>query len=196
MHSGTPNDFDLRQALESLFQCHGEKWLGFVRRMLRNRADAEDAVQEAIRRVLASRQHFASPDDLRMYLARAVANTAIEFYHLRRRDSLRCLPLKEQYLAHAGAISPQQQMERLEEFAERSLVLMLALEGLDTLPPKQYQALQMTLLDPSAASIREAGVENGIPYSTLRHRSLQGIRRLRSYVHRAARITQTRPVPA
>ena len=79
---------------------------------------------------------------------------------------------------------------------ERSQVLALALKGLDTLPAKQYQALQMTLLDPGAASIREAGVENGIPYSTLRHRSLQGIRRLRSYVHRAARVAETRPVPA
>ena len=60
-------------------------------------------------------------------------------------------------------------------------------EGLAHLPLKQYQAVHLTVMDPSAVSMRDAGIENDIPYSTLRHRSVQGIRRLRRFLCRALR---------
>ncbi|PYV14406.1 MAG: hypothetical protein DMG07_12070 [Acidobacteria bacterium] len=60
-------------------------------------------------------------------------------------------------------------------------------EGLAHLPAKQYEALRLTLFERPHTSIRDAGLERGIPYSTLRHRSVQGIRRLQKFVRRALR---------
>jgi hypothetical protein len=39
-------------------------------------------------------------------------------------------------------------------------------------------------MGPRDISIRDAGLVHGIPYSTLRHRTVQGLRRLRSYAKR------------
>jgi RNA polymerase sigma factor (sigma-70 family) len=193
--SRTQADLDVRDVLAVLINRHGEKWLRFVRRMLRNSADAEDVLQEAVRRVLTTRRSFASEDQVRMYLSRAIGNTAIEFYHTRRRESLRQLPLQEHVIAYADSMNPQAYLEQIECAAERAQALKLLQAGLGSLPAKQYEALCMTVLDPGEASIREAGSENGIPYSTLRHRSVQGIRRLRNYLHRATRVAELKFLP-
>jgi RNA polymerase sigma factor (sigma-70 family) len=194
--SGTHADLDVREVLAVLINRHSEKWLRFVRRMLRNSADAEDVLQEAVRRVLMTQRSFASEDQVRMYLSRAIGNTAIEFYHIRRRECLRHLPLQEHLIAYADSVDPQAHLEQVECAAERTRALKLLQEGLGSLPAKQYEALCMTILDPGEISIREAGAENGIPYSTLRHRSVQGIRRLRSYLHRATRVAELKFVLA
>jgi len=55
--------------------------------------------------------------------------------------------------------------------------------------------LRMTMLDPGTVSIREAGAGNGIPYSTLRHRTMQGIHRLRLHLHRSLRAAGPAPWP-
>ncbi len=183
----SPGPLDLAGALGTLVGRHGHKWRRHVERVLGNAADAEDVLQEAVRRVLLVRREFPSEDQLRMYLARAVSNTAIEFYKKRKRERRRQLPLHEQVIAHTDGANPQECMEEQERLAARERILRLAGEGLRRLPAKQYEALCMTVLAPRILSIREAGCENGIPYSTLRHRSLQGLRRLRRYVCRMLR---------
>jgi len=81
-------------------------------------------------------------------------------------------------------------MVQLEKDTERLRAASFLQEGLARLPFKQYEALRMTLLETGRISMRGAGVENGIPYSTLRHRSIQGIRRLRRHIHRAIRTSE------
>lgn len=187
---------DIRETVGDLVERFGRKWLRFVRRMVRNPADAEDVLQEAVCRVLARGRGFHTQEQVRMYLARAVGNTAIDFYHRRRRTCLRELPLQEHRIACVDARNPHDDLEERERVAGHARAAELLAEGLGRLPPKQYQALCLTVLDPGGASIREAGTESGIPYSTLRHRSMTGIRRLRTFLHRAARAARLRLVLA
>ena len=187
MHREIQQGLNLREVLGELVGRHSARWLGFVERMLRNAADAQDVLQEAVCRVLVAKRSFSSENDVRMYLSRAISNRAIELYHSRRRERLRQIPLEEHLIARDDAVDPEQYMVQSEKATERLRAASFLQEGLARLPLKQYEAIRMTLLASGCASMREAGVESGIPYSTLRHRSIQGIRRLRRHIHRAIR---------
>ncbi len=178
---------DLAGAIASLMDKHREKWLKVVLRIVGNQEDAEDVMQEAVRRVLMRNRPFPSIDQVRMYLGRTISNTAIELYHVRKRERMRHLPLLEQLLPSLEEGNPHSFLQYREESDQVVLLLKLLEEALDQLPAKQYEAVRITLLEPGSVSIREAGTEKGIPYSTLRHRCLQGIRRLRRYINRAMR---------
>ncbi len=184
----SPAESDGRQLLDfvdRVVRSHRPGWVRFARRVVRNEADAEDAVQEAVRRVLARGRPFNTSEDLRMYLGRAVSNMAIELYHERRKERERLRPVRENAIADTGAQGPDQLLEEREAAAERDRMVTILSDGLARLPPKQYEAVRLTVLESGGASIRDAGVASGIPYSTLRHRSVQGLRRLRKYAHRA-----------
>ena len=180
---------DSEEAMVRLLKCHGEKWLKFVRRIVGNWEDAEDVLQEAVRRVLVRNRLFGTDDEMRMYLGRAVANTAVEFYNSRKRERMRQSPLQEITVADPGSCCPHTALEEREKFREEARLIQILNDGLAMLPAKQYEALQLTLLQTDHSSMRDAGSAAGIPYSTLRHRSVQGLRRLRKFVHRALRST-------
>lgn len=177
----------LREFVDSVVRTHGPGWVRYVRRLVKNEADAEDAVQEAVRRVLARNRQFASSEDVRMYLGRAVSNTAIELYHQRQRDRERLRPIRDNTLPGDGGTTPQDYMEQMERDAEHTRLLAILNDALEKLPVKQHEAVRLTLLQARAASIRDAGMASGIPYSTLRHRTMQGLRRLRKYAYREMR---------
>ena len=172
----------LCEALGNVFMRNRRRWLGYLACFLDNRGDADDVLQEAVGRVLARNLPFTSEDQLRMYLSRAISNTAIEFYHLRRKERMCRRPLDLSACADCDRGSPQDLLERMEQNVRHEKARHLMRAGLSKLPPKQYEALCLTYLNPERNSIREAGMSRGIPYSTLRHRSIQGIRRLRRYV--------------
>jgi RNA polymerase sigma-70 factor (ECF subfamily) len=178
---------ELPLIVERLMRRHGRMWLRFVQRMLQNQADAEDVLQDAILKMLARGRHFASPDQARMYLGRIISNTAIELYHMRKRLRMQQLPLQEQMHQAMPRDDPAYPLSEKEERRIREQVLHLLAEGLARLPMKQYEALRMTIMDPEPLSIRDAGVELDVPYSTLRHRKLQGLRRLKKFLMRALR---------
>jgi len=177
-------DLELPNLIEILMLRHRERWLRFAQRVVRDRADAEDVLQEAALKMLTRNRSFCSRDQARMYLGRIISNTAIEIYHMRRRQRLRHCPLNEPRLASRHG-DPERLLWEMEGWQTRAHMLELLGKGLASLPPKQYEAVRMTVLDPALASIRDAGAEHDIPYSTLRHRSLQGLRQLRRYLHRA-----------
>jgi RNA polymerase sigma factor (sigma-70 family) len=181
---------DLRAVVTVLVESHGPKWLRFVARIVGSPEDAQDVLQEAVHRVLARNRSFGSDEEVRLYLGRAITNRAFELYHARKLERIRRVVLEDTRLPAVDSWSPQRQLEERERDVERQRVLALVREGLTRLPPKQYEALSLTLLEPIASSIRDAGLERGIPYSTLRHRSLQGIRRLQRFVRRALRRTE------
>lgn len=177
----------LRTALGSIIQNNAGKWLRFILAILRNEADAEDVVQEAVRRVLARDLSFGSEDQVRMYLGRAIGNAALELYNCRKRERRRQAPINEQVLLPSNLSSPFSCMEESEKLDEKEQILYLLDQGLKRLPPKQYEALRLTILESRGLSIRDVGMTNGIPYSTLRHRSKQGLKQLRKFLQGKSR---------
>jgi RNA polymerase sigma-70 factor, ECF subfamily len=177
----------LRSALGSVIHRNCSKWLRFILAILKDEMDAEDVIQEAVRRLLVRDLPFGSEDQLRMYLGRAIGNAAFELYNRRKRERMRCLPVNEQILLPAYASNPLVCMEHTGKSEEKERLLGLIEEGLKRLPTKQHEALRLTILDSRGLSIRDAGATSGIPYSTLRHRSKQGLRSLRKFLEKHSR---------
>jgi RNA polymerase sigma factor (sigma-70 family) len=184
---GIAESEDLRSVLGSILDRNGGKWLRFIIGILRNEADAEDVIQEAVRRVLARNLQLPSEEQMRMYLGRAIGNAALELYNSRKRERLKHIPIREHLLLPAGASNPHRHMEERETSAEKERLLSLLQEGLMALPQKQHEALRLTVLESQGLSIRDIGTTTGIPYSTLRHRSKQGLRHLRRFIERSMR---------
>ena len=178
---------ELNSILESVIDRNGEKWLRFILRILKNEADAEDVIQEAVRRVLSRKRLLPSEDDARMYLSRAIGNAALELYNCRKRERIRQLPIQESHFLQSGDSSPYKHIEEREISSHRERMLNLLSDGLMRLPAKEQEALRLTILEPRGLSIRDAGMSNGIPYSTLRHRSKQALWRLRKYLEKSSK---------
>ncbi len=176
---------DWKKFLGPILDHHGPRWRRFIVGVLGNEADAEDVMQEAVRRVLARNLPLASEEHARMYLGRAIGNAAFEFYNNRKRERLRRIPIHESRLIPPDASSPQQRMEEKERSDEWERMLNLVKGGLERLPSKQQEALRLTILESRGLSMRDIGATHGIPYSTLRHRCKQGLRRLRRHLERS-----------
>jgi len=173
---------DIRTVLPSVIDSNRSKWRRFILAILKNEADAEDVIQEAIQRVLLRNRPLPSSEQVKMYLGRAIGNAALELYHSRKRERRRHIPIREHLLMPANAHNPHAFMEESETSADRERLLQYLQEGLARLPEKQYEALRLTILESRGRSIRDVGMTSGIPYSTLRHRSKQGLRMLRRFL--------------
>jgi DNA-directed RNA polymerase specialized sigma24 family protein len=135
--------------------------------------------------VLVRNRPLQSQEDARMYLGRAIGNAALELYNRRKRERSRQIHIKEEVLPPANTQCPLTYLEERERSDQREQLLRLIQEGLTHLPMKQYEALRLTILESKGSSIRDIGATNGIPYSTLRHRSKEGLRRLRRFLKRS-----------
>ena len=175
----------LHRALESVIQNNSGKWLRFIAGILRNEADAEDVLQEAVRRVLTRNRSFPSEEQVRMYLGRAIGNTALEMYNSRKRERRRMTPIHESILPCDDTSDPGTCMEEKEENHRKNRMLKLLAEGLKQLPEKQEEAIRMTILESDGLSIRNVGMIHRIPYSTLRHRHQKGLERMRRFLERS-----------
>jgi RNA polymerase sigma factor (sigma-70 family) len=188
MHTDTTETVqNLREVLVSILRHNGIRWGRFIAAILRNEADADDVIQEAVRRVLARNLPFSSEEHVRRYLSRAIANSALALYKSRKRERRKHIPIEEQILMPARVANPYVCIEERELSFERDRQLGMLQAGLMSLSAKQIEALRLTILDCHGSSIRDIGMNNGIPYSTLRHRSQQGLRRLRKYLQREGR---------
>ncbi len=177
----------LPNLVERILHCNGEKWFKFVLRVVGNYEDAEDVIQEGVRRVLGCERHFGVEEEARMYLARSISNAAFETYKCRKRQRQRQVAVTGNLLSVGRASDPHSFIEQRETEEEQERLLSLLHEALSCLPRREYQALCITLLESNGGSIRDAGVANGIPYSTLRHRRNEGLRRLRKCLARLRR---------
>jgi RNA polymerase sigma-70 factor (ECF subfamily) len=175
---------DLRTILGPILNNNRARWFRFIMAILKNEQDAEDVLQEAVRRVLACDRPLCSREQARMYLGRAIANTALELYNIRKRERVKYMPIKENLLPSESTRSPYASMEEVEKTEEREFLLQMLNKGMRILPVKQREALRITVLESFGLSIRDAGSAYGIPYSTLRHRSKQGLRHLRRFLKR------------
>jgi RNA polymerase sigma factor (sigma-70 family) len=185
MHIDKPVDSNDPGAVLGLLLAHNKsRWLRFTLAILKNEADAEDALQEAVCRVLARNLPWLSHDEARMYLGRAIGNTALEFYNSRKRERLRQMPVCEDILIASRAQNQHACMEESETSKEEEYLLRRIHDLFALLPSKQQEALRITILESRGLSIREAAIAYGIPYSTLRHRSKKGLKQLRRFLER------------
>ena len=187
MHEEPRDTEDLKAVLGWILDHNRSRWLQFALAVLKNEADAEDVLQEAVCRVLAhnaiARNGQPLPrEQVRMYLGRAIGNTALELYNSRKRERMRQIPVKEDLLISSNTLNPYACMEEGERAAEKEHMLQLLNEGLGLLPLKQREALRITILESRGLSIRDVGMAYGIPYSTLRHRTKKGLQHLRRFL--------------
>jgi RNA polymerase sigma factor (sigma-70 family) len=173
---------NLRETLGSILHHHGGRWRRLIAAILRSREDAEDVVQEAVRRLLARDLSFISEEQARLYLGRSISNAALELYNSRKRERMKRVPIMEHTFLPAGVPGPYECLEEREQSAEKEQLLCRLQQGLAKIPMKQLEALRLTIMESHGLSIRDAGMNHGIPYSTLRHRSKQGIRSLRRHM--------------
>jgi RNA polymerase sigma factor (sigma-70 family) len=169
---------DLREILGRILDLNAARWRGYILTILKSHADAEDAVQEGVRRLLARNISFITEAQVRQYLARAINNAALELYNSKKRERRKRIPIPEHILLPSNLPGPYECLEERERAARRERLISEVQTALTQMPQKQLEALRLTVMEPGA-SIRDVGMNHGIPYSTLRHRSRQGLSTLR-----------------
>jgi len=175
---------DLRTELGAILDQDTVKWIHINTLILRNKADAEDAFQEAVSRMLERGPASLSREHIRQYLGRTVNNTAFGLYKDRKRERVRHRQIEEYMSLPSKTPSPDFTLDEQANFKKKEQQLRLLRQGLQSLPVKHYDALRLTILEARGATVREAESVSGTPESTLRYRSRQGLRMLRKYVER------------
>jgi len=152
---------DLGSTFEAFVDAETARFHGALRLLTRDRADAEDLMQDAYLKVWERWQHVRSLEDPTGYLYR----TAMNLYRKRRRRAA---------VAIRHAIRPRPSRDQLEEVEARDEVL----RALATLTPRQRMSLVlMDLLDHSS---EDAGRLMGVSATTVRVLASQGRAALRT----------------
>jgi len=179
---------DIRTTLAAILQRNSQQWQRISRAILKNSADAEDVLGEAVRRMLKRGGKFSSQEHMRKYMGRIVCNTAFEFYKRRKRERQVYTPIQESCFVRLAAADeasrPDFVMEKEESYAENECRLRMLRRGLEELPPNQYEAIRLTILGNKGANLRDMENSSGIPRATLCYRYALGLRTLRKYMKR------------
>jgi RNA polymerase sigma factor (sigma-70 family) len=152
---------DLASTFEAFVGTETARFHGALRLLTRDRAEAEDLMQDAYLKVWERWHHVQSLDDPTGYLYR----TAMNLYRKRRRRAT---------VAIRHTIRPRPPRDQLDEVESRDEVL----RALATLSPRQRMSLVLTdLLDFSS---EEAGRLMGVKATTVRVLASQGRAALRA----------------
>ena len=152
--------FDLATSFELFVDTETVRFHGALRLLARDRAEAEDLMQDAFLRVWERWEHVRSLDDPSGYLYRTAMNL-----HRKR--------LRRAAVAIRHAVGPRPSRDQLDEVESRDTVL----RALATLTPRQRMSLVlMDLLDYSS---EEAGRLMGVKATTARVLVSQGRAALR-----------------
>lgn len=173
---GTRNDDDLaaalglgdQRALETLYRRHGGAALSLANRILRNRALAEEAVQEVFVRLWNDPLRFdPKRGALRSFLLRDTHGRAVDL--LRSEVSRRNREEKDGLLSSVTAPGPEQEVWE----AVRSEKVRTALRAL---PEDERRAVMLAYF--GGYSYREVAEQLGTPEGTIKSRIRNGLKRL------------------
>lgn len=141
----------------------------------------DDVLQEAFARVLKSRREFGNRTDAYRYLRTSVMNTAIDFYRRLKRQHrvFTACDVQNVYLPCPGREDPLSRLIRAEETDARRALMAEVQAAVENLTPQQQEAIQAFFGKRRQTSLKDFCTENGVSYSTLRCRMLQGIDRIR-----------------
>ena len=154
-------------------------WVRMAMRITADVYDAEDAVQEAIAKVLTGPGTLVDADAAGRYLTRSISHCAIDRVRARRRltsfaeddePGPRLVPVdatqESRLLSAEAAIAQREQLRRM-------------LEELKTLPEPQREAIELLVLRQPPMKLREASEVTGAPISTLHSRLQSALDNLR-----------------
>lgn len=155
-------------------------WVRMALRITSNPQDAEDAVHEAITRVLQGAGDLPDVESVGRYLTRSVNHCAIDKVRARSRLTGFAEDPEEPGPRLEG-VDPTQEARLLAEEAERAKKQRLkrTLSALSDLPETQRQAVELLILRDPPLKLREASDLTGAPISTLHSRLKAALKKLR-----------------
>ncbi|HYQ93727.1 MAG TPA: sigma-70 family RNA polymerase sigma factor [Burkholderiales bacterium] len=147
-------------------------------RLIRNRSDVEDAVQDTLLTVHAVRHTYDPMRPFGPWLVAIARRRIIDGLRRRGRAALRETPLEAEHETFAGPEA------NFHEAASNGRALREALEGL---PPGQRDAIRMLKLE--EMSLKEAAAASGMSITALKVATHRGLKRLRNIFGRQSRET-------
>jgi RNA polymerase sigma-70 factor (ECF subfamily) len=165
-----------REALEEMFVASRSKFVAIAYSILRNREDAEDAVQNAFLSAYRHLCSFEGRSALRTWLTRIVMNAALMIQ--RRRKASKATPVPDNINPHEGdwiESIPASQPDPETAHAERETFDYIN-EILGKMKPALRQAFTLTYFD--ELSGREACALLGVSSGTFKTRLLRARRQL------------------
>jgi len=149
---------------EPEIDANREAMLRRAKAIVKNAADAEDVVQEALERAWRARERFLNGSDARPWLLKITTNAAIDLLHRRSADAV--FPVDEATAKDA----PEQAALRRETIDSISAALR-------ELAPAHREAF--VLHDLHGYSSREISLRHHLPYHTVRTHLFRARRELR-----------------
>ena len=172
-----------KEALEEMFVSSRNRFLAIAYSILRNRDDAEDAVQEAFLSAYRHWRSFEGRSSLKTWFARIVSNFALMMLRRRKSSVVRSLAesgaaCNDSWPENAPDLQPDPEMI----YAERETLQFID-EKLERLKPLLRQAFTMAYYD--ELSVAEASAMLGVSSGTFKGRLFHAKRELLSRTQRA-----------
>lgn len=158
-------------------------WVRMALRITADVYDAEDAVQEAISKVLTGPGNLVDADSAGRYLTRSVSHCAIDKVRARSRLIIFAEPDEPGPRLAPVDADQEARLLRAEAAVSERRKLSRMLEELQTLPKLQREAVELLVLRQPPLKLREASEITGAPISTLHSRlqtALDSLRRILS----------------
>lgn len=151
--------------VRSLFQEHGRAMLAYATQLTRDRAAAEDVVQEALVRAWRHPESLVNgKGSVRGWLLTVVRNIVVDQVRAR----------------NARAPESREEAPDLpadDDHAERVVNSMVVVDALNQLSPEHREVLEQVYM--RGNTVQEAAKELGIPPGTVKSRSFYALRALR-----------------
>lgn len=162
-------DIRTRRLLGDVIESNLNYLVRFASIRIGNKADAEDVVHEAVRRILERDLSKINHDSLKMYLFRIVYNLCKEYY----RSGVNLRPLSE--IDYEIPDSTKEDVPDIEEIERLNSIL-------DNLPDKEAEVVRMNVID--ELSFVEISQILSTPASTVKSRFKTGMNKLRNQYHK------------
>jgi RNA polymerase sigma-70 factor, ECF subfamily len=182
-----------KEALEEMFVVSRKRFLAIAYSILRDREDAQDAVQDAFLSAYRHMRGFEGRSALRTWLTRIVMNAALMMRRKRKPSTIRSL--SENGVSHDDGWTeniPDSQPDPEMIHAERETLQFIG-EKLGELKPALREAFTMTYFDDLSGA--EACAVVGVSPGTLKARIFRARRKLLNRTERAL-VTPIRKTPA